>query len=163
MSLPDIIELREDITAEVRGLIESMVESGYDLRVHVTGRSMRPFLKGGEVVTIRPARVEPFGFGQLILVRGAGGTLVLHRVIGRTVAGAWLTKGDGLQAPDAPVKAGDVLGVVVLVQTVPGKIRRLDTRAGRLGCRLAAWRSVTGWRLRRLGSVLKQMVLGRGR
>ena len=163
MSLSEIIEWREDITAEVRGLIESLIESGYDLRVHVTGRSMRPFLKGGEVVTIRPARVEPFGFGHLILARGVGGALVLHRVIGRTMAGAWLTKGDGLQAPDAPVKAGDVLGVVVLVQTVPGKIRRLDTRTGRLVCRLAAWRSVTGWRLRRLGSVLKQMVLGRGR
>ena len=159
MSGSDIIEFREDITAEVRGLIESLIESGYELRVHVTGRSMRPFLKGEEVVTIRPSRVEPFGFGDLILARGAGGTLVLHRVIGRTVGGAWLTKGDGLQAPDEPVRPEDVLGVVVLVQTAPGNIRRLDTRAGKWACKRAAWRSVTGWRLRRLGSVLKQMVL----
>ena len=39
---PDILRLFEDI-----------LQNGTDLRVRVTGRSMMPFLKGGEVLTIR--------------------------------------------------------------------------------------------------------------
>jgi len=161
MNTSSIVDLRDEVTAEVRELVENLIKDGFEVRVRVTGRSMYPYLRGGEVVTIRPARVEPFGFGDLILARGPGGTLVLHRVIGRTVEGAWLTKGDGLRAPDAPVRPADVLGVVVLIQDGAENVRRLDTRAGKREGRRAATRSVAVWRLRRLGSILKQAVLGR--
>jgi len=38
---------------DVLGLFEEVLNNGTDLRVGVTGRSMMPFLRGGEVLTIR--------------------------------------------------------------------------------------------------------------
>ena len=84
----------------VAGLVRDLLSDGLPVKVTVTGSSMVPFIRAGDVVTLRP-----------------GATLVVHRVITRTGAGV-VTRGDASPETDDPVSLGDVLGHVVGVERV---------------------------------------------
>lgn len=97
-------------------LFEEIINTGSGLRIRVTGRSMQPFLKGGEMLTIQPASSALLKRGDLILYRNRQGEPMLHRIIkirksqDRTII--FHTKGDALRALDEPVEQSAVLGKV---------------------------------------------------
>lgn len=100
-------------------LIEGLLRSGVDVRLEVEGRSMRPLLNGGEIATVSPAAPDSLACGELVLCRGAGSRLVLHRLVAVTGTGAgrrWHTRGDALMACDEPFDAGQVLGRVTRIE-----------------------------------------------
>lgn len=122
-------------------LFEDILRRGVGLRVKVTGRSMAPFLRGGEIVTIRKVASSSLRRGDLIFFRTADGSPVIHRVV-RTLGGttrALQTSGDALLALDAPVGPADILGKVCIVERPDGQggFRRLDLESAR-------WRAVNG-------------------
>ena len=107
----------------VTGLFEDIVAKGSILRVKVTGRSMAPFLQGGEVVAIRKVPCSSLRRGDLIFFRNNQGFPVLHRLIRKrhllhTITTVQ-TKGDALIAPDEPVPYQSVLGKVWKIERVP--------------------------------------------
>ena len=118
---PDILRLFEDI-----------LRNGTDLRVRVTGRSMTPFLKGGEVLTIRQMPCSSLRKGDLILFRNAYDTPVLHRILNKrkTVDGtfSFITKGDALMAFDEEIHEDSVLGKVLRIERplLSGKTGHID-------------------------------------
>jgi signal peptidase I len=118
---PDILRLFEDI-----------LNKGLSLRVKVTGRSMRPFLKGGEFLTIRRMPCSSLKRGDLILYRDKNDLPVLHRVIQKTKEDdgtfRFLTKGDGLMAFDEEINGGGVLGKVMGIERTAqsGKTTYID-------------------------------------
>ena len=88
-----------------------------------TGGSMAPLTEGGQALVLSHGAQEP-RIGDVVLARQRG-NLVSHRIIGRWVtpdgSSAWFTQGDASPAPDpAPLRAEDVLGVVVGVVTPQG-------------------------------------------
>jgi len=98
---------------EVTGLFEDILKSGSDLRVRVTGRSMSPFLQGGEVLTIRKVPLASLRRGDLIFFKDSRGYPVLHRLIRKKHSNSkfiFQTKGDALVGFDEPVLHEDVLG-----------------------------------------------------
>jgi len=100
-------------------LIEGLLRSGVDVRLEVGGQSMRPMLAGGEIATVAPASPESLACGELVLCRGAGGRLVLHRLVAVSGTGAgrrWHTRGDALMACDEPFEARQVLGRVARIE-----------------------------------------------
>jgi len=106
---PDILRLFEDILL-----------NGSDLRVRVTGRSMMPFLKGGEVLMIRQMPCSSLKKGDLILYRDKHHLPVLHRIIKKTKGDdgifCFLTKGDALMAFDEEIYGRSVLGRVLEIE-----------------------------------------------
>jgi signal peptidase I len=104
----------------VLSLFEDLLNGGSDLRVRVTGRSMRPFLRGGEVLTLRKVPGPSLKKGDLILFRNRDGFPLLHRIVHATrkVSGtiAFQTKGDALTAFDGPVSDHEVLGKVCRIE-----------------------------------------------
>ncbi len=118
---PDILRLFEDI-----------LRNGADLRVGVTGRSMRPFLKGGEVLVIRRMPCSSLKRGDLILYRDKNDLPVLHRIIQKTKGDdgtfSFLTKGDGLTGFDEEIHGGSVLGKVLVIErpAQSGKTRHIN-------------------------------------
>lgn len=114
-SLYEIRSLPADLAAE-------MLDAGNDLHVRVTGKSMRPFLKNDDMVTVRKASAAALKTGDILLYRGNNNTLTMHRLLkiqhdGVAPGGMILhTKGDALDRMDPPVAAGQCLGRVVYVE-----------------------------------------------
>ena len=113
----------------VRTLIADAVAAGARLEIVGTSGSMRPLIRVGSRVIVQPKK-PPFHVGEIALQRLPSGAALLHRIIaidGDTV----LTKGDALDAPDAPCAIGDLLGSAVSIDG-----HRIDT---------PAWRRVNRW------------------
>ncbi len=86
------------------------------LRVRVTGWSMEPAVRPGDVVTIGPAAPADLRRGDLILCRLPGGKMVLHRLVSLDRRGGgpvFLTiRGDAMPAADDPIASEAALGRV---------------------------------------------------
>ena len=106
-------------------LFEEILESGLSLRVRVTGRSMAPFLQGGEILTIKKEPPEALRKGDLIFFKNSQGTPLLHRIIQKSKPSdgkiTFLTKGDALIAFDEPVQYHRVLGKVSMIEKTNSK------------------------------------------
>ncbi len=136
---------------ETVGLFEHILNDGMDLRVRVTGRSMIPFLRGQEILTVRKVPTSSLRKGDLIFFRNRQGRPVVHRIIGRIRKGAagvtFRTKGDALTVPDEPVPSEEVLGKVCKVENGSGK-RNLEAGMQRAVNYLIAATSLFEARLR---------------
>jgi hypothetical protein len=147
--------------AEMVDLMRAVLDKGAPFRFRARGRSMSPFIRDGDFVSISPpAPAEPF-VGQVVaFVRGGSGQLVVHRVI---AAGAWGYRIQGDNAPgigDAAVQREQILGCVTRV-TRQGRVVRLGLGPER---RLIALLSRAGWLrpLRARLAALRNLLRGRG-
>jgi signal peptidase I len=102
--------------AEALALFGDILRKGLLLRVKVTGRSMRPFLRGGEILVIRKVETSSLRKGDLIFFRNRYNIPVVHRIIRKKIDSAksvcFETKGDALMSFDEPVSGRDILGKV---------------------------------------------------
>ena len=117
-------------------LFEDILKSGSALRVKVTGRSMTPFLRGGEILTLKKADCSSLKRGDLILFRNTAGYPILHRIVQtireKSRAIAFQTKGDALIAFDDPVQENEILGKVCRIEKGPRSINMETRIQGRL-------------------------------
>jgi signal peptidase I len=127
--------------AETFRFLEDILKGDTDLRVRVTGRSMAPFLNGGDVVTIRKVRPFEVRRGDLIFFRGVHGGHILHRVVrkrrGDDGTALLQTKGDAVASLDHPVRYEDVLGRVCLIER-----DNCSSGKNRLDLDSALWRKI---------------------
>jgi signal peptidase I len=112
---------------EALALFEDILENGLSLRVRVTGQSMTPFFRGGEILTIKKEPHHALRKGDLIFFKSSRGVPLLHRIIQKRESPdekiTFLTKGDGLIGFDEPVEYHRVLGKVSRIEktnSVPG-------------------------------------------
>lgn len=117
---------------DLMDLFKEIINTGSGLRIRVTGRSMQPFLKGGEMLTIQPASSAFLKRGDLILYSNRQGEPMLHRImkISKSHDGTitFHTKGDALRAFDEPVEQSAVLGKVCAIEKTcsSGLINAID-------------------------------------
>jgi len=92
--------------------------------VRVSGGSMYPALRDGDVVFVSSKR-EPVA-GDIALLHAPGHGPVLHRVVERRGDGTLLTKGDANRLPDfAPTPKTAVQGTVVRVLPAGALLERV--------------------------------------
>ncbi len=103
----------------VAGLAGDLLARGTEVRMMVTGSSMTPFIRSGDVVTLVPPPPGGVGLGDVVACSPHSGQLVIHRVVAGT-AHAPLTQGDAAPAADEP---GSVLGVVSRVERAGRTVR----------------------------------------
>ncbi len=106
----------------ITAFLEDILTIGLSLRVRVTGGSMAPFLRGGEIVTIKSVEADGLNRGDLIFFKDKYGNYVLHRVVrkrrgedGRPLV---QTKGDAVFSIDHPVAFREVVGKVCCIEKV---------------------------------------------
>jgi len=103
-------------------LFEDILNSGLSLRVKVTGRSMSPFLRGGEILTIRKVPLSSLQTGDLIFFKNHLGSRLLHRIIKKKRDNngmfAFQTKGDALRVCDESVRHDEILGKVFKIEKI---------------------------------------------
>jgi Peptidase S24-like len=91
-------------------LVASLLGDGYDVRLRVTGWSMKPLIRSGSVLHFS-ASGSPRA-GDVVLTRHANGSLVAHRVI--EIDGDWIrTKGDACRTADGRVQRSAVVACAV--------------------------------------------------
>jgi signal peptidase I len=121
--------------AALTTLAGDVLKRGQPLRVRAHGASMRPFLRDGDVLHVRPAATAEVGIGDVICYEPWPGTLHLHRVVARDGRG-FRTRGDALRYVEA-VPEASVLGRVTACARGQ-RTWRLDTPAARRCGRLIA-------------------------
>lgn len=96
-------------------LFEDILNSGLSLRVKATGRSMSPFLRGGEILTIQKVPSGSLRTGDLIFFKTHDGMPLIHRIVGKRFHSnihVFQTKGDALLRMDEPVSEHNIFGKV---------------------------------------------------
>jgi signal peptidase I len=138
--------------------LADLLANGAAVRVVVTGDSMRPFLRGGETVTLRRVNPAAIRCGDLVLCRQTSGKLLLHRVVrilrGRGLPARFQTQGDALWTLDEPVTSEQALGRVAAVERDGAFVDLTATRWLIYGCCIVVFQ-----RLRRRA----QLARSRGR
>jgi hypothetical protein len=119
--------------ATFAALTAELMAEGDGLRFRAHGRSMKPFIRDGDVLVI--ARIAPAELrtGDVALFRSRGGSVLAHRVcrsVGRGEKTRWTTRGDALFMLDSSFGPDRLLGRVVTVER-GGRIRRMDAGFGR--------------------------------
>jgi hypothetical protein len=105
-----------DIDSSRMDFFSSLLHDGYDLRLRVTGNSMKPFLKTGSYVTLSKIPADKLRPGDIIFFRSADQTFKLHRLIG--IGKKYLVaKGDALNLPDSEIDRNHYLGKVIRIET----------------------------------------------
>jgi len=136
----DQAKRRKPVEAETLSFFEDILERGLTLRVRVTGESMKPFLRGGEIVSIKKESPDGLRKGDLLFFKNCHGPPLLHRLIQKcnTPDGeiTFLTKGDALLALDKPVPYHSILG----------KVSRIEKRNARAGSKYKDMESLH-WRM----------------
>lgn len=112
--------LRKVSAYETLDLFEDILNSRASLRVRVTGTSMKPFLRGGEVLTIKKMPYSSLKRGDLIFFKRRLGNPVVHRIIKKSKDHMDIvtlqTKGDALLSLDDPVEENEILGKVCKIE-----------------------------------------------
>lgn len=105
---------------ERNAVFGELLESGFDLRVRVTGTSMHPMIADGSFVTITRGAPENLKPGDVLLIRTRSSGMLLHRFVRWTKNGAGRhliqTKGDALWKMDEAVPPEMIMGKVVAVE-----------------------------------------------
>jgi signal peptidase I len=112
--------MHELIKTEKLMLFEDILNKEISLRVKVTGRSMSPFLNGGEILTIRKVPSSSLQIGDLIFFKTRDGIPVLHRILKKERKNnkhIFQTKGDALLSMDEPAYESDILGKVCRIES----------------------------------------------
>ncbi len=98
-------------------LIKDILNSGSAVSMRVSGRSMEPTLRGGDVITLRRMPYSSVRVGDIVLFQDRAKGTVLHRVLRVSRGGDGITaKGDALVMPDAPFGPDALLATAVGVQ-----------------------------------------------
>ena len=156
-------------------LTKEVLTRGDSLRFRARGNSMRPSIKDGDILSIKPIAATKIQIGDVILFWQEE-RIFVHRVVKRRIEneGMLIVKGDSHLRPDRPVHPDQVLGKVTSIER-EGKKTRFDRGVPRLagallwgkapfvGCRIylllgrakrgALWVAQRAKSLRKLGSV----------
>jgi hypothetical protein len=122
------------------GLIAEVLRRFGDARVRALGTSMLPALQPGDVLHVRRCGIGDVREGDIVL-SAAGARLLAHRVVRVSTdpeAPFVVTRGDDLPADDLPIRAAQMLGVVVAASR-RGRELRAPFPAAQRG-------DVDGWR-----------------
>jgi signal peptidase I len=141
-----------DVSADILGRAAS-------LRFIATGSSMSPFIRDGDLVTVRPVNAVDLRLGDVVLYKSFGRRAILHRLIRRRKqAGAvvYLIRGDASAGACEEVKAEDILGCVVEVSK-RGRIVAIGSWRWRVAALIWAYTSPITFRTLRLVRKLRRL------
>lgn len=105
---------REATRAAGCGLVAEVADSFGRVRLRVSGTSMAPGIRPGDLLSVERAKLKEISAGQVV-VFSREGRLIAHRVIAKTEnAGetCLVTRGDRRWRNDAPVSSAEVVGRV---------------------------------------------------
>jgi hypothetical protein len=105
----------------LRPLVQDLLRGGTSVRLEVTGHSMTPLIRNGDVVTLEPLQGRRPAVGEVVALV-PGGRLLVHRVVG-FCRGQALCRGDVAAGVDPPTSPHELLGRVTRVERGGRRVR----------------------------------------
>ena len=105
---------------DFRELLGDLLGGGQDCQTRVRGKSMRPAIEDGDLVTLRSSSPQELIPGDVLLFVTSEGQPICHRLVRTLRRGGrrWVqTWGDASPWPDVPVPIENVLGRVEVVRS----------------------------------------------
>jgi signal peptidase I len=96
-------------------LVQSLLQQGVSVHIRVSGNSMQPLLRGGELVEVAPLSDLRPKLGDILFVRSRHNTPLIHRLIWRRNQDGisyLLTKGDACAGFDGFTPENNTIGRV---------------------------------------------------
>ena len=107
---PMISVLKLDLNSEQFAQLSSeLLRAGHAVRFRATGGSMRPLVREGDRVLVKPIAASKIKAGDVVLAEMDTGRAVMHRVI-RVEQGAFTLQADQSQQPDGVLPGSKILG-----------------------------------------------------
>lgn len=97
--------------ADVVPLVRDALQQGGRARLTVTGMSMRPFIRSGDVVELASVTASALTLGMVVLVETPEGQYLLHRVTRKTADGLF-TRGDANVHEEGPFNPNSIVARV---------------------------------------------------
>ena len=139
--------------------MRAVLAEGKPFRFRAPGLSMSPFIRDGDVVTIRPLGSRPPRTGAIAAFLYPGtGKVAVHRII-REKSGRFLLKGDNVPAIDGSLPLDMILGTVSRVERNGAKV----SLRGRAGAAAIASLSRSGLLSKAVGAARRAGLRKRGR
>jgi hypothetical protein len=96
-------------------LLAERLTSGEAASLRVTGHSMTPSIRAGDLITLEPLRGLRPRSGDVLAIALPEGRLLVHRLVGWR-RGRLVTRGDVAPAADAPAPLAAILGRVTRIE-----------------------------------------------
>ena len=110
--------------------MRAVLAKGRPLRFRAKGLSMSPFIKDGDLVTVRPLAGAPPRTGDIVaFLHPATGKAAVHRIV-RKRSGLFSLKGDNVPDSDGTLSVEQILGIVSRVERAGAKVLLGRRRGG---------------------------------
>ncbi len=155
MNTPALISIREQGALE---LIRTLLQQGITVRMRVSGVSMLPFLRAGDLVEISPLYEKKLRRGDIVFFCDRQNNPLVHRLHRCWYSSKVLhlqTKGDACAGYDPPVAVHQVFGRVQRIIT-DRKKSNLQTPTFYLRSRLLVTRASMLFFLRRIKAIIRK-------
>jgi Peptidase S24-like len=98
-------------------LMRAVLTRDLPFRFCARGWSMAPFIRDGDVITVAPLQHSLPGVGEVVaFVRPGAEKLVVHRVVARGAAFAFIQGDNGLEYPEEIIPQENLLGTVTRIE-----------------------------------------------
>src|ERR1700683_4289822 len=94
-------------------LARELLNQGLSVRFEAHGASMSPVIRDREIVHVTPVIVSKLRKGDIVLTKGHSGFRVHRLVLIHPDKNFFITRGDCGQEDDPPVRADQILGMVL--------------------------------------------------
>ena len=101
------------LPAPTAELLTWLLREGFEVRIRLSGWSMKPLVPSGSV--LRFSRSGEPSIGDVVLARLPNAALVAHRVVALDGDRVW-TKGDACRVADGPLTRENILGRAVFLE-----------------------------------------------
>lgn len=108
--------------ARCERLAFALLADGLSVEIRVTGSSMWPFIRPGDLVVLDPLGTNAVRVGDVLGFLRGPGRLAIHRVVAAR-GGAWMLRGDGARADDGWVEPAAIVGRVRTVKREGSPVR----------------------------------------
>lgn len=140
---PPTISPNQKISAiDFEQLANTLLETGNEVRFRASGRSMYPFIKDGDTITITPTNTKDLEKGNIAFYRNKENKPTAHRIVGITKEynkTIFLIRGDGYVAGNERIPAENIMGIVTKVER-DGIEVKLDNTSNKLSA--AIWSEI---------------------
>jgi signal peptidase I len=126
--------MREVITLTEPDFLEisrCLFDKGVGVRFQAKGWSMRPFIKNGDFITVKPIENSSIKTGDVVFYSTAENKVVIHRVIKKykkNITKVFLIKGDAASGFPEIINVKNVFGKVVEIER-RGRTKRLESKS----------------------------------
>lgn len=132
--------------SESAELLAEILQSGAAVRIQVTGSSMRPIIRSGDLVLIRKVSAPNLHRGDIVWFINTDGKYMAHRILHKQVRAGKVyfhTKGDAQVEYDPWTPADKIVGKIYAVEkgrpNRPSRILHLETSGWQLANLLIAF------------------------